>query len=386
MRLLIVSHMPHHLRDGRVVGWGPTARELDRLATRFTTVRHVACLHPEPAPSSSIPYTAKNIELVPVPPSGADGVLGKLDVLRTSPHYTRVIKRELADANMVHVRAPAHIALMAMLILSARREPIPRWFKYAGNWKPDGAEPASYTFQRWWLRNNWHRGVVTVNGQWKGQEKWVRTFFNPSLDDDSLEHGRAVAAKKTLSSPLRMLYVGRVETPKGTGRAIEIVSALKERGVATTLEIIGDGDERAKFEQLARDRGVSDRIEFRGWQPPAVVFEALARAHVMLLPTRASEGWPKVLSEAMAFGAVPVAGAVSSIPQYIDQFRTGVALPADDIAGFAAAIQRYVDEPERWSDESKRAVAAAHYFTFSHYLSSVDQMLADLGLTASLAS
>src|SRR4051812_4668386 len=164
MRLLIISHMPHHLRDGQVVGWGPTVRELDVLATRFTTVRHIACLHPEPAPGSDLPYTAQNIELVPVPPSGAPGFLGKLDVLRTSPRYIATILRELPDADVVHVRAPAHIALIAMLMLTLRRRPAPRWIKYAGNWKPDGLESPSYMIQRWWLSHPWHRAAVTVNG------------------------------------------------------------------------------------------------------------------------------------------------------------------------------------------------------------------------------
>src|SRR3569623_1743370 len=121
--------MPHHHSDGAVVGWAPTVRALDRLATRFAHERHVACLHPCEAPESAIPYSARNFALVPVPPSGAEGLLGKLDVLRTSPTYIRTILRELRDADMVHVRAPAHIALMAMLVLSARKHPGARWFK-----------------------------------------------------------------------------------------------------------------------------------------------------------------------------------------------------------------------------------------------------------------
>lgn len=380
MKLLIISHMPHHHRDGAVVGWAPTVRELDRLATRFDQVRHVACLHPGAAPESAIPYSAQNITLVPVPPSGAEGVLGKLDVLRTSPTYIRTILRELRDADMVHVRAPAHIALMAMLVLSARKHPGARWFKYAGNWKPSGRDSPSYAFQRWWLSHAWHRGLVTVNGEWPDQEPWVRTFFNPSLDDQDVERGSVVASSKRLTLPLRLVFVGRVETAKGAGRAIEIVARLKQRGVAVHLELIGDGDERAKFETLAQNLGLRDRVTFLGWQAPASVYQAFERAHVMVLPTSASEGWPKVLSEGMAYGVVPVAGAVSSIPQYLGQLRTGAAVAPEDIDGFAEAIAKYALAPAVWAAESKRAVEATQWFTFRHYLSSIDTLLADLGL------
>jgi len=380
MRLLVISHTPHHQREGQIVGWGATLRELDQLATRFTRIRHIACLHSEPAPSGYVPYAAKNIDLVPVPPAGAEGFLGKLDVLRTSPTYVRTILRELRDADMVHVRAPANIALIAMLILSLRKEPAPRWFKYAGNWEPDDVESPSYILQRWFLRKPWHRGVVTVNGRWPKQQTWVRTFFNPSLEERDLERGRVAAVAKQLDRPLRLVYVGRVETAKGAGRAVETLGRLRARDVDATLEIIGDGDERARFERRAAELGIADRISFVGWKSPSYVYEAFARSHVLLLPTAASEGWPKVMSEGMAYGVVPVAGAVSSIPQYIAQFGTGAAIRPDDVEGFADAIASYANDPMKWSRESAKAVAATSWFTFRQYLSSIDSLLSDLGV------
>lgn len=267
MRLVIVSLMPHHLRDGVVVGWGPTVRELDHLATRFDTVRHVATLYDEPAPDSALPYAAPNLELIPVRPSGAPGFRGKLDALRAIPHYLRAILRELPAADMVHVRAPASIALLAMVLLSARRTPKPRWFKYAGNWRPEGRESPSYTLQRWWLSRPFHRGVVTVNGEWPDQPPWVRAFFNPSLDDIDLERGRHIAAGKRLAGSIQLLYVGRIEVPKGAGRALEVLARLRARGVDARLELVGDGPERPRLEQRAIDLQLGDRVRFRGWQP-----------------------------------------------------------------------------------------------------------------------
>jgi glycosyltransferase involved in cell wall biosynthesis len=383
MRLLIVSHMPHHhLKDGTVVGWAATVRELDRLATRFDSVRHVACLHAGDAPASAIPYTAKNVTLVPVPPSGAEGFLGKLDVLRISPRYIRTILRELADADMVHVRAPAHIALIAIVMLMFRRAPSARWFKYAGNWSPTGRESPSYAIQRHLLKSGLPRGLVTVNGKWSEQPAWIRTFFNPSLDDQTIERAAKIASAKQLTSPIQLVFVGRIETPKGAGRAIAIVARLRDRGVAARLDLIGDGAERGQFEALARELAVADLVAFQGWQPPQVVEEFYRRAHLQLMPTTASEGWPKVLSEGMAFGVVPVASTVSSIPQYLEQLQTGVALLANDLDAFVAAIEAYTRDPARWARESKRAAESTRWFSFRHYLESVDSLLEDLGVDA----
>jgi glycosyltransferase involved in cell wall biosynthesis len=39
------------------------------------------------------------------------------------------------------------------------------------------------------------------------------------------------------------------------------------------LAIIGDGPDRDRLERLARDRGLSDRIEFAGWLSRGILRE-----------------------------------------------------------------------------------------------------------------
>jgi glycosyltransferase involved in cell wall biosynthesis len=377
VNIVIVSHTPHYRRDdGRIVGWGPTIRELDQLATRFDRVRHVACLYDEPAPASALPYTAKNLELVPVRPAGGEGLRGKLDALLASAGYARTILAELADADVLHIRGPANIAMIAMLVSALRRSPARRWIKYAGNWRPDGDEARSYTLQRWWLSKPWHRARVTVNGDWPDQPGWVTPFYNPSLSEADLAEGRRAAAEKPLPPPLRLLFVGRVETAKGAGRALDIVAELGRRGIEVHLDLVGDGPERADFERRARELGIAARVIFHGWMARTELGALYARAHVMLLPTTASEGWPKVLSEGMAYGAVPVAGAVSAIGQYLERFGTGRALPAEDVAGFVETIEALARDPEAWKKQSANAVAAADYFTYRYYLGAVERLFA----------
>ena len=49
--------------------------------------------------------------------------------------WVRTIVAELPHADVVHVRGPAHIALVAMLMLPLVRRPAGRWIKFAGNWR-----------------------------------------------------------------------------------------------------------------------------------------------------------------------------------------------------------------------------------------------------------
>lgn len=70
MRLLIVSHTAHFRSGDRVVGWGPTVRELDYLAALFDEVVHVAVGYPDAAPASALPYAAGNVRVRLVAPAG----------------------------------------------------------------------------------------------------------------------------------------------------------------------------------------------------------------------------------------------------------------------------------------------------------------------------
>ena len=372
-----MSHTAHY-RDasGRVHGWGPTVREIDALAGLFGEVRHVAPLHEGPPPSAALPYAAPNVRLVPVAASGGRGWASKAGILLGWPRVLRTIRRELDGADAVHVRAPANIALAALLILRRRRgRPAVRWIKYAGNWSPPGPEPWSYRLQRRLLRRGIPGAVVTVNGEWPNDPPHVRSFRNPSLTEAELAEGREAARAKPAPPPLHLLFVGRVEEEKGAGRAVEILGRLRRRGVDARLELVGDGPERARLEKLAESGTDRGAIRFRGALPRPAIAESYARAHVLLLPSTASEGWPKVLGEAMAYGAVPVASDVSSVPEYLSRFGCGRALPARDLDRFVGELQRYASDTTLLREEAARAVESGESFSYTRYLAAVREIL-----------
>lgn len=386
MKLLIISHMPHHRRGAQVVGWGPTAQEIDALAGLFEEIRHIAILHPEAAPASALPYSSAKVRLIGLPPSGGERWRDKLGILRMAPAYLRAMRRELPWADVVHVRCPANISLMAIVLLGLVRQPVYRWVKYAGNWRPDEAEPWSYTFQRGWLQRGLHRGVATVNGRWPGQPRHVYSFLNPSLSQADLQAGRLAAGQKVFAPPYRLVYAGRLETAKGVGRLLQIAAALRGQDIPFRLDLLGDGPERPAFERQVQELGLAGQVAFHGWLAKPDLSRFYARAHFFVMPT-ASEGWPKVLSEAASFGVVAVAGAVSSVPQILEQTGMGVALSPYDPAGFAAAIRSYIARPEEWQAASQAGLDAAPQFTYDAYLQAVRKMFqAAWGITLPAAA
>lgn len=377
MRLLIVSHTAHYERDGVIVGWGPTVREIDHLSSLFDEVVHVAPLHAGAAPAGALPYAESRVRLRAVRPAGGVGVRAKLGILGVLPEYVTAIGDECRRADAVHVRCPANIALAACVLLTLRRRPRPRWIKYAGNWRPTENTAWSYTLQRWWLSRGLSGGLVTINGHWPGQQPHVRSFLNPCLTTAEVAAGAAL--DKRFDSPARLLFVGALNHSKGVGRALDILARLRRAGLDVTLDLVGDGPDRPSFERQAAELGIAGEVRFHGWLPRTDLGPIYEQAHILLFPSD-SEGWPKVLSEAMAYGVVPIAGAVSSIPEILRATGAGIAIPPDDLDGFAAAIGGLVVRPEEWARLSRAAIAAAPAFSYGAYLKAVRGIFGEMGV------
>jgi glycosyltransferase involved in cell wall biosynthesis len=146
-------------------------------------------------------------------------------------------------------------------------------------------------------------------------------------------HGRSVP----VPGPVRVLLVGRLVHQKGCDLLIRALSTL--RHLPFTLQIVGDGPDRAALAAQAAKAGISDRIDFEGWVARERIGDYYRSADVFVLPSRI-EGMPNVVLEAMAH-ALPVVGTdVPGNRDLIDDERTGLLVPAENPAALAAALER----------------------------------------------
>ncbi len=140
-----------------------------------------------------------------------------------------------------------------------------------------------------------------------------------------------------------------------------IVGAMTaEKGVATLSEIgerLPDGSrERIRLVLLggksAGAQSVGGLTAFRAGFVDEI-HGAMAGLDILLHPSSA-EGLGTAVIDAMALGVPPIAFRVGGLPELIDDQRSGLLVPAGNVAAFAAATDRLVrDEPLR------KALAAA---------------------------
>ncbi len=156
---------------------------------------------------------------------------------------------------------------------------------------------------------------------------------------------------------------GRLVYYKGLETAI-----LALRGVPGTLLIAGDGPERPRLERLAARLDLKGRIRFLGNVPRDEDLAAYYLASDALwFPSNArSEAYGLVQVEAMASGCPVINTAIphSGVPWVSRHEESGLTVPVDDPAAFAAAARRLLEEPglrDRLAAGARaRAVAEFH--------------------------
>ncbi|GAA0871220.1 hypothetical protein GCM10009117_03660 [Gangjinia marincola] len=311
-KLLIISHTEHYRdHNGIIVGWGPTITEINYLKSLFDVIYHVGTYHDTTPPPSSMPYTHEDIHFIPITPTGGDKWFSKLDVIYRAPATIKLINKYVEKVDIWQLRCPTGIGVYLIPYLT-RFIKKQGWYKYAGNWNQENP-PLGYKIQRSLLKKQSRK--VTINGAWPNQPKHCYTFENPCLIEKDREEGKLISKKKKFERPFTYCFVGRLEDPKGVRRILETFRELEDKSSVDTVHFVGDGEHKEEYIQLSKKTGVN--MIFHGFLGVEAVFNIYKKSHFFLLPSTASEGFPKVIAEAMNFGCIPIVSDVSAIPQYV---------------------------------------------------------------------
>ena len=336
-KLVIISHTGHQMHpEYGPVGWGPTIREVNFMAQHWDEVVHVACLERGKPEGSSLPYAQTNIHFEPIPAFGGARWWQKLDIIYKAPKVLLTVHRALRGATEVQIRLPMSMGVFLMPYFKwVATRSFRLWVKYATNWgQPSRA--ASYRWQQRWLNNNWLNCPVTINGEWPNQPQHCKTFENPCLTGEQYNQGERVALQKALNPPYTLIFIGRVDADKGVDLLMESMTEWPITDIAK-MHIVGDGPLLEAWKNKFVDSGIA--AVFHGFITQEAIFRLLAESHFLLLPSR-SEGFPKVVAEALNFGCVPIVSGVGSIPYYIREGETGILISALKGQSVATALTR----------------------------------------------
>jgi glycosyltransferase involved in cell wall biosynthesis len=163
------------------------------------------------------------------------------------------------------------------------------------------------------------------------------------------------AAAELPAAPETVVFLGRLEAQKGTEAMLSAWARVLSRRPSAELLIAGDGPLRDSLERRVRDLGIGDRVRFLGvCGAPDRLLQA---SRAFLLPSRA-EGLSNALLEAMATGLPCVASRIGGNTDLIEDGRTGLLVPPEDVEALADALLAILQDPERGRRLGRAARAA----------------------------
>jgi glycosyltransferase involved in cell wall biosynthesis len=177
---------------------------------------------------------------------------------------------------------------------------------------------------------------------------------NPAPDVPPLPSRDELRSELQLVRPT-LAFAGRLGPQKALGTALEALAAL----AGVDLLVAGEGPDRVQLERRAHELGVDPRIRFLGAVSREGVLR-LFRASDAAVLSSAWENLPHTVLEALAVGTPVIATAVGGVPEVVRDGENGLLVPRGDPAALAAAVRRFLDDPElrrRLSDAAAASVA-----------------------------
>lgn len=369
MRILVVTLAPTLFRDGCFHSYAPYVKEMN---VWFKHVENVTILSPTRYPKKLLtaPFFRKDIEVKNISGIGFDSMWNALKSFFYIPFILFEMFKQMQRADHIHLRCPGNIALLgciAQVFFPKKRKTA----KYAGNWDPNAKQPLSYRFQKWILSNTFltKNMQILVYGNWPNITKNVKPFYTATYPKNKIEE----TSVRKFNEKNKFLFVGNLAPGKRPIYAVKIIEALKQEGISCTLDLYGDGAERNALESYVKKNNLFDGIKLWGNQSAETVELAYRQSQFLLLPSK-SEGWPKVVAEAMFWGVIPVVTNISCVPWMLGNGKRGILLDKN-LKKDVETLLNEIQDKESLQKKSIKAQQWSQRYTLDDFEGEIKKLL-----------
>ena len=437
MKLLVISSAPVVAIDGKFHLYAPYEKEMQLWAKHADTIQFCCPIWREDRKLLIAPISFEVEGIQEVKEFDITSFSNKLKAIPLAIVALIKIFKAMQQADHIHLRCPGNIALLACLvqILFPKKT---KTAKYAGNWDSNAKQPWSYRMQKWLLSNTFltRNMQVLVYGEWPNQTKNVKPFFtatyseseiqnlefsiqnklSPQADTSSeksesrttekeLDLPRSDKDDNTLLSlraesrtiensldsarldktenklfptpdsqlPTSFLFVGTLSKGKQPLYATQLVEELHKRGKKVMLDMYGEGVLRKELEHYIWQNNLQTIVALRGNQSKETVLKAYQSSHFLILPSK-SEGWPKVVAEAMFWGCVPLASPVSCVPYMLGNGSRGLLL-TERLSEDVNQLIELLHDPETYQKMANEGQNWSRQFTTDKFEAEIKKLL-----------
>ena len=373
MRFAIITHVTHKFHDDQYFAYGPYVREMNVWGEFVDTIEIVGPSANQIPDPIDLAYQNPNVLLSEIPAVDLLGSRSIVMALLSFPIIAFRIFRAMAKADHIHLRCPGNIGLIGCLVQILFPSK-PKTAKYAGNWDPESPQPWSYRLQKWILGNTFltRNMKVLVYGEWPGSSKNIVPFFTATYRESDKEK----LSPRTFENGIRFLFAGSLASGKRPMYAVRLIENLKNSGYDVSLDFFGEGKLRDELERYISDKHLSEFIILKGNRPEQEIRKAYKQSHFLILPSK-SEGWPKVVAEAMFWSAVPLCTPISCVSWMLGKGERGALLSLDP-ENDQQILKKLIDDRLRFEKMALSAREWSQQYTLDLFRIEIKKLLQDV--------
>ncbi|MBI4847210.1 MAG: glycosyltransferase [Nitrospirae bacterium] len=204
-------------------------------------------------------------------------------------------------------------------------------------------------------------------------EEKIKVIYNPlaykkieELSIEDLEGYEWFLENKPI-----VINVGSLSDPKSQDDLLRVFKIVRET-TECRLVLLGEGEKEEELKKLSQELGINNDVAFLGFQDNP--FKFISRSSVFVLSSR-FEGFPNVLTEAMACGIPVISTRCRSGPEEIITDNVdGFLVPVGDDVKLADAILRVLGNRDIASSMAAAAKASVSRFNINNIVREYEEL------------
>lgn len=356
--LMVVEQLLPIYRDkkGRLFAGDLWQKDLSEHLEYIDHLMLASPCHQQEPPPDAKPLVADHstLELIELPAQRS-----LLQSLRVMPTIVLRLSRAVRRAGIVHsaiVGFPIPMGWIVTPLAMLFRKPLviivesAPWRLQQGitfGWKRRLRSILQEYMGRWVLRNA--KLVICTQDEYRQSLLGARESHGHIIpaswidEKDILSHDEVNKIwDKKLSAPgprLRILFVGRLLPEKGVLLLLEAMRRLSVESAPITLDILGEGDLKAKCEAAAAELTGTTAVNLLGTVPYGPPLFAVIRQYDAVVIPSISDEQPRIVFDAYSQGVPVLASDTAGLRSCVRNGEVGLLAPPNDISALCSLLR-----------------------------------------------
>lgn len=188
--------------------------------------------------------------------------------------------------------------------------------------------------------------------------------------------------------PGRLIFVGQIIPEKGLDLLLDAVGILRARGIATTLDVVGDIDGwesptyrgyRGMIRERAARADLDGSVTFLGWREDVPALLSCAVLHCCPSRPEQRESFGNVVLEAKVHGIPSVVTDSGSLPELVAHRCDGWVCTETTAEALAEGIGYFLSRPAELAQAGRDALASAERYSEGRFASAWARVFTAVG-------